>query len=146
MGSGESSPRKITIEKNDLDGNDSLVTNVSKESIAKQTVESDKKVSSDRWVTENDFNKLKSSYDGKIRAIEEQNAQLYQTTVDHFAKAVEKVEQKYLKVTEPPVCGELQTSVMNCYLNNRSKSLNCSAEVNAFNNCIHKYRERTLAH
>jgi len=35
-----------------------------------------------------------------------------------------------------PVCGDLQEAVNQCLLANRHQSLNCAAEVRAFNQCV----------
>eukprot|EP00918_Siedleckia_nematoides_P010300 GHVU01022502.1.p1 GENE.GHVU01022502.1~~GHVU01022502.1.p1 ORF type:complete len:155 (+),score=17.72 GHVU01022502.1:112-576(+) len=91
-----------------------------------------------------DIEKIEHFYKDRIKALEQQNAELYQTTTEQFAKAVEEVEQKFLKTTASPICTELQEDVLKCYQDNQSQGLNCSSHVQAFSECVRKQREKLL--
>jgi len=140
MGGNNSSPRTLSVDSSE----ENSVSVSTKPAPAKE-VSSRVIVEDASKVDEDELRRLEGYYDAKIQEIEKQNAELYKTTVDHFSKAVQQVEKKYLNTSLPLVCGDLQKAVKKCYLDNKSQSLNCSAEVHAFEQCVEKQRQRTLA-
>lgn len=139
-GSSSSPPRTLSVDSNE----ENSVSVSSKAAPAKQVTSQGKVVDASK-VDEEELRRIEAYYEDKIQEIEKQNAELYQTTVDHFSKAVQQVEKKYLNTSLPLVCGDLQKAVKKCYLDNKSQSLNCSAEVRAFEQCVGKQRQRMLA-
>ncbi|XP_046581588.1 MICOS complex subunit MIC19-like [Haliotis rubra] len=88
---------------------------------------------------------VENFYQQKLRQLEERNATLQKITNEQFAKAVQEVEQKFLKQTGSPVCQDLQSRVYNCYVDNPKYTLRCSADVRAFSLCVEKARQNALA-
>ncbi|XP_048239146.1 MICOS complex subunit MIC19-like [Haliotis rufescens] len=88
---------------------------------------------------------VEAFYQQKLRQLEERNATLQKITNEQFAKAVQEVEQKFLKQTGSPVCQDLQSRVYNCYVDNPKYTLRCSADVRAFSLCVETARQNALA-
>ncbi|XP_064606534.1 MICOS complex subunit MIC19-like [Liolophura sinensis] len=87
---------------------------------------------------------LEAFYQDKLRALEEKNALVYRTTKEQFAKAVEEVEQKFLKHTGSALCQDFQQQVYQCYKANSDKTLMCSPEVRQFTSCVETARQNAL--
>eukprot|EP00914_Ancora_sagittata_P013206 GHVO01025704.1.p1 GENE.GHVO01025704.1~~GHVO01025704.1.p1 ORF type:complete len:191 (+),score=22.91 GHVO01025704.1:76-573(+) len=98
-----------------------------------------------REIQAEELERLKDFYERRIQSLENNNKELYQTTTQQFATAVEEVESKFLKATQPPICQGLEEAVMKCYQKNPKQTLLCSAEVKAFAACVQTQRERVLS-
>lgn len=133
MGGGYSSPTKITIERQE--GSDAFKVSGDfprkKDDIATRA-------------NDDDFVRRQVLLSSRIDELEAKNAEFYKMSTEEFAKVVEGVEQKHMKPSMMPVCGDLQEAVMRCYLANQRHSLNCAAEVRAFSNCVQTQREKIL--
>ncbi|ESO01261.1 hypothetical protein HELRODRAFT_174808 [Helobdella robusta] len=109
------------------------------------TIENDKDTISQslskKLMSEDEFQQLKSLYDQKIATLQNKNARLYGATVSNFARGVERLEEKYLKALRPPVCGEQQLKIVECYKESKNKTLNCGHSVDEFNACLQQYRQ-----
>lgn len=79
-------------------------------------------------------------YVQKLKELQDRNEVLQKQTNDHFAKAVQEVEDKFDSYTASPVCCDLQAKVMECYQANRSEPLNCSSLVAEFTQCVDRAR------
>ena len=91
-----------------------------------------------------EVDKVQGRYEKKIRQLEKQNRELHQTTVEQFAKAVEAVEQKFIKTTASSICGDMQSQVMQCYHDNPRETLNCSRIIREYSTCVQQQREKIL--
>ncbi|ELT89200.1 hypothetical protein CAPTEDRAFT_168958 [Capitella teleta] len=98
-----------------------------------------------REIQAEELQRLKDFYERRLQSLENNNKELYQTTTEQFAHAVEEVESKFLKATQPPICQGLEEAVMKCYQQNPKQTLLCSAEVKAFAACVQSQREKVLS-
>ncbi|XP_038061043.1 MICOS complex subunit MIC19-like [Patiria miniata] len=80
----------------------------------------------------------------RLNEAERKNAALLQLSSEKFQQAAEEVEAKFMKHQCVPICQQLQEEVMKCYAANPGKALNCSQEVNAFNQCVDNSRTSIL--
>ncbi|KAK7102508.1 MICOS complex subunit MIC19-like [Littorina saxatilis] len=87
---------------------------------------------------------IEAFYMDRLKQLEQQNSELQKITNEQFVKAVQEVEQKFLKHTCAPVCQDLQKRVYECYLANPKQTLNCSVEVRAFSTCVERARQNAL--
>ncbi|KAL8621155.1 hypothetical protein ACOMHN_004826 [Nucella lapillus] len=87
---------------------------------------------------------IESFYTHRLRELEDRNSELQKITNEQFVKAVQEVEQKFLKHTSTPVCQNMQSKVYECYLDNPKQTLNCSAQVRAFSTCVERARQNAL--
>lgn len=88
------------------------------------------------------LNEMELGYRKRIIELEKHNAELYQTTSEQLARAVEEVEEKFSIVKVKPVCKELEQRVFKCYLENPKHPLRCSKEVALFRECVKQQREK----
>ncbi|KAK0052716.1 MICOS complex subunit MIC19-like isoform X2 [Biomphalaria pfeifferi] len=79
----------------------------------------------------------------KLQELQQRNAALQKLTNEEFAKAVQEVEEKFVKTTSSPICQDLQLKVIECYQANPTEVLNCASVVDAFTTCVE--RARTVA-
>jgi hypothetical protein len=135
MGGGSSTPRKVTVER----GEETEEIKVSDEYHASKIKDAITTKSDDT-----EFLRMQAVLAGRIQELEAKNADFYKASVEELGRVVEVVEQKYMKPALMPVCAMLQESVMRCYLENQRHSLNCAAEVRAFNTCVQAEREKIL--
>ncbi|ESO90493.1 hypothetical protein LOTGIDRAFT_69719, partial [Lottia gigantea] len=90
--------------------------------------------------TKKAIQEVEAFYQEKLKQLEAKNAQLQKITTEQFAKAVQEVEQKFLKQTGSPVCDDIQGKVYNCYSSKPQQTLNCWKEVGAFTSCVERAR------
>lgn len=151
MGGGGST-RRVTVEQDDHSGMVKVSEAVARRLMGQPDVPEDKQgfpqeQQASRRLTakeKEEFKVQEQKYRETIKKLERKNAELYQTTSEQFAKAVEEVEQKFLKTTASPICQELQEEVLKCYQSNPKYTLYCSPQVKAFNECVERTREKIL--
>lgn len=90
------------------------------------------------------FRSIEEFYQEKMQSLQHQSTKMNTATRQEFAKAVEEVENKFLKHVEAPVCEDLQLKVLECYRTNQSHPLNCSAEVHAFATAVDQARQNVI--
>eukprot|EP00106_Octopus_bimaculoides_P001931 XP_014769373.1 PREDICTED: MICOS complex subunit Mic19-like [Octopus bimaculoides] len=90
------------------------------------------------------FRSIEEFYQEKMKSLQHQSTKMNTATRQEFAKAVEEVENKFLKHVEAPVCEDLQLKVLECYRTNQSHPLNCSAEVHAFATAVDQARQNVI--
>lgn len=146
MGGTSSSPRSVTLQQDDESGVVKVSESVARRLVGKpDPVESSKKQSSvDFTRNDEEVEKIQSQYEKRIEALEKQNKDLYQSTTEQFAAAVQEVEKKFLKTTASPICDDLQNQVMQCYQENQKETIHCSGFVKAYSNCVQQQRETIL--
>lgn len=83
---------------------------------------------------------IEDLYIQKLKDLQDRNEALQKQTNDHFAKAVQEVEDKFVSYTASPVCCDLQAKVMECYQVNPKEPLNCSPLVAEFTQCVDRAR------
>jgi len=149
MGGSESAPRTLTVHK---DGEcDDVVTVPVTSAVSRAVSEpiDNKSGSAVDECNENFFapndEKLRQ-YQERIKSLEKQNAELFGYKLHEFAKSVSRVEEKYLKTTEPVVCADVQSAVIRCYADNARESLRCAEKVRAFNDCTRRYHQMVGSH
>lgn len=152
MGGGGSTPRRVTVEEDELNG----VMSVS-ESVAKRLMGQPEAVEKDpepenlpvqqiiHGIDPAEVDQLENYYKQRISSLEKKNDELFHDKKEEFAKTVAEVEQKFLKTTASPICEDLQTEVLKCYQSNPSQTLLCSSIVKQFNECVQKQREVIVA-
>ncbi|CAH1784687.1 unnamed protein product [Owenia fusiformis] len=152
MGGSSSTTRKVTVEESEGNGvvkiSEDVVRRLKGESTVPVIGDKSERLSGievlDRKKHDKEMKNLQAYYEERLQYLEQMNSQLYQTTTDQFAKAVQEVEQKFLKQTSSPVCQELQSEVVACYNANPKQTLLCSAQIKAFTDCVDKYRQNKL--
>ncbi|CAD5115792.1 DgyrCDS4734 [Dimorphilus gyrociliatus] len=145
MGSSNSSQTKsVTLNKEDTVVR--VSENVARRLTGKPELE-EPEYSSSETLTPDEKDKisqLKSLYEAEIAKIEEKKEALTLMGVGEFEKAIQEVEHKFMTVTRPAVCEDLQKQIMECYSANKDRSLQCSSVAKAFSECVRKTREKTI--
>lgn len=136
MGSSESATKRVTIEREEdnFRVSESWKTSHEKSIIGKPAEK----------MKEDEFLRLQALYMARIEELELKNAQSFQVSLRKLEKAVEDVELKHMKPTTAPVCADVQEVATRCLLANQRHSLNCAAEVRAFNQCVKSQRQKVL--
>lgn len=84
------------------------------------------------------------SWQNRVRELERQNSDLFDSAEGKFASGIQHVEEKYIHQTFDPVCPEKQSDVLKCYQENRKMPLKCAEEVKEFVQCVDKIRMNIL--
>lgn len=85
------------------------------------------------------------SWQNRLKELEKQNSELFDSSQGKFASGIQHVEEKYIHQTFDPVCPEKQSDVLKCYQENRKMPLKCAEEVKEFVQCVDKVRMNILA-
>lgn len=155
MGGSSSSPRRVTITDEDGSGTVQISEAVARRLLGKPELEdhpetpaeTGQPIQSTITAEERDdeLEKLENHYKKRIDALDKKNRELYQTTTEQFAKAVQDIESKFMKTTASPVCSDLQLRVLECYKNNPHTTLHCSEEVRSFNACVQSQKKTIMS-
>ncbi|GIY03013.1 uncharacterized protein CEXT_423831 [Caerostris extrusa] len=92
-----------------------------------------------------EFKKSEKSWNNRIRELEIQNRQLFETANEKFTATVKDVEENHIKNSFAPVCPDKEQQVAKCYKENAKFPLNCSREVHDFMECVDKIRMTALS-
>lgn len=135
MGSTESVTKRVTVEREE----DNFIT-----SETWRTSEDDNIGKPAGKLKEDEFLRLQALYMARIEELELKNAQYYQMSLRKLEKAVEDLELRHMRPVTAPVCADLQEAATRCLLANQRHSLNCAAEVRAFNQCVKTQGQKVL--
>lgn len=91
-----------------------------------------------------EFKKAERSWQKRIKELESQNRQLFDTANEKFAATLLEIETNHMKNSYEPVCPDKQQTVLKCYKENSKYPLNCSREVDEFMQCVDKVRMTAL--
>lgn len=82
----------------------------------------------------------------KLNDLKTKQEQLQEEMKTEFKSAVDRVSSRFFAHAENEgVCGNIETEIIRCYLDNPSQQLNCASIANDFNKCVNDYRAELLA-
>jgi len=141
MGGQESAPRTLVLENEECNVVKVPVTSAVSRAVAASEKEGAAADSSRQSIISEQWLAKQARYEERIKSLELKNATLFEMKQLQLMNAVKRVEDKYLKVTEPVVCADQQSAVIQCYSAHPHETLKCAALVHAFNNCTLQYRQ-----
>ncbi|KAI0240139.1 hypothetical protein LSAT2_009156 [Lamellibrachia satsuma] len=150
MGGGNSTPKTVTMETDNVTGVVKVSESVARRLIGKpdmldkppHRMDATKSLMTDDKMEE--IRHLEKYYKDRVENFKRQNDKLYSATKEEFARVVDDLEQKFRSYTCTPICHELEQKVMQCYQDNSKQTLNCSPVVKEFSDCVRKHREQLL--
>ncbi|RWS05967.1 hypothetical protein B4U79_16086 [Dinothrombium tinctorium] len=89
--------------------------------------------------------RAEKSWKTQISELERQNNQLWDLANKNFESKIKDVENTYISEHKhEPICQEAEKTLDSCYKTNKSKPLNCSAEVKNFVSCVNLVRREVF--
>ncbi|XP_076870424.1 coiled-coil-helix-coiled-coil-helix domain containing 6b isoform X3 [Brachyhypopomus gauderio] len=84
---------------------------------------------------------LAAFYKEQLQLMEKKNMDYYQQTSQMYSRAAAQAEASVEPKHTVPICPDLQSQVLNCYKENRHKTLHCSALAKEYMNCINSAKK-----
>ncbi|XP_058264647.1 uncharacterized protein LOC131365063 isoform X2 [Hemibagrus wyckioides] len=90
---------------------------------------------------ERDLAKQDLMYSEQIAKLEEKTAKLARVTAESFKKGLEETQKRFKRYQIKPVCSELQSEILKCYLQNTGQSLTCSKIALQYVKCVNNTKQ-----
>ncbi|KAK3578759.1 hypothetical protein CHS0354_035663 [Potamilus streckersoni] len=140
---GNQSTRSVTVTE--LDGVVKVTESVSKRLIGESDAQGTRRGPTPRLQPNIEASSAElEAYYQRLKQIEEKSETLKRVSLEEFSRAVQEVEQKFLKQTGSPVAQDLQQEVFDCYQANPKQTLHCSEVVKKFSACVETARQNAL--
>ncbi|KAK3526143.1 hypothetical protein QTP70_016121 [Hemibagrus guttatus] len=88
-----------------------------------------------------DLAKQDSVYKEQIAKLEEKTAKLTRVTAESFKKGLEETQKRFKRYQTKPVCSELQSKILKCYLQNTGQTLTCSKIALQYVKCVNNAKQ-----
>ncbi|XP_026775308.1 coiled-coil-helix-coiled-coil-helix domain containing 3b isoform X1 [Pangasianodon hypophthalmus] len=90
---------------------------------------------------ERDLAKQDSMYKEQIAKLEGKTAQFTRVTAESFKKGLEETHKRFKRHQIKPVCSELQSEILKCYLQNTGQTLTCSSIASEYVKCVNNAKQ-----
>ncbi|XP_047676047.1 coiled-coil-helix-coiled-coil-helix domain containing 3b isoform X2 [Tachysurus fulvidraco] len=88
-----------------------------------------------------DLAKRDLMYKEQIAQLEEKTAKLTRFTAISFKKGLEETQKRFKRCQMKPVCLELQSKILKCYLQNTGQTLTCSNIASLYVKCVNNAKQ-----
>ncbi|KAF4081280.1 hypothetical protein AMELA_G00159690 [Ameiurus melas] len=85
--------------------------------------------------------RVQSMYMEQIAKLEEKTAQFTRVTAESFKKGLEETHKRFKRYQIKPVCSELQSEILKCYLQNTGQTLTCSNIASQYVKCVNNAKQ-----
>ncbi|XP_053496967.1 coiled-coil-helix-coiled-coil-helix domain containing 3b [Ictalurus furcatus] len=85
--------------------------------------------------------RVQSMYMEQIAKLEEKTAQFTRVTAESFKKGLEETHKRFKRYQIKPVCSELQSEILKCYLQNTGQTLTCSSIASKYVKCVNNAKQ-----
>ncbi|XP_053342287.1 coiled-coil-helix-coiled-coil-helix domain containing 3b isoform X1 [Clarias gariepinus] len=90
---------------------------------------------------ERNMTKQDSMYREQIAMLEEKTALIARATAENFRKGLEETENRFKRYQMKPVCSELHSEILKCYLQNTGQTLTCSSIASQYVRCVNNAKQ-----
>ncbi|MCJ8735858.1 hypothetical protein PDJAM_G00252400 [Pangasius djambal] len=90
---------------------------------------------------ERDLARQDSIYKEQIAKFEDKTAQFARVTAESFKKGLEETHKRFKRHQIKPVCAELQSEILKCYLQNTGQTLTCSSIASEYVKCVNNAKQ-----
>ncbi|XP_060742896.1 coiled-coil-helix-coiled-coil-helix domain containing 3b [Tachysurus vachellii] len=88
-----------------------------------------------------DLAKRDLMYKEQIAQLEEKTAKFTRVTAISFKKGLEETQKRFKRCQMKPVCSELQSKILKCYLQNTGQTLTCSNIASLYVKCVNNVKQ-----
>lgn len=85
--------------------------------------------------------RVQSMYMEQIAKLEEKTAKFTRVTAESFKKGLEETHKRFKRYQIKPVCSELQSEILKCYLQNTGQILTCSSIASQYVKCVNNAKQ-----
>ncbi|KAM4651866.1 MICOS complex subunit MIC25 isoform 2-T2 [Discoglossus pictus] len=85
---------------------------------------------------EAELKRLDSFHKEQLDNIKKKNLEIYRMTAEQFHTAATNAEYRVKKRSYDPVCLDLQSNILKCYMENQQERLNCSDVAKEYRRCV----------
>jgi len=83
-------------------------------------------------------------YRQKLDELLERERRRQEESAAKFKESLERLQQRFLKYSCHKACAEVESKVLQCYLQNPNEPLRCAREGDEFVQCVDEYRAKLL--